>query len=328
MKNKPIIIVAGEPYSVFQEIFFKTLKKINFKNLKHPILLICSLSLLKKQMKKLNYNFSINEVQYYQILELVNTNNKINVLNVDFKHNKTFDKITNKSNIYLNECFSLALKLIKKYNLKYLVNGPISKEHFLNKKYKGMTEYFASKTKKINKEVMLIYGKNLSVSPVTTHLPLKDVTRNITQKKIIYNTKTINDFYRKYLNKKPNIALTGLNPHCETTSKISEEKKIIKPAIKQLKKKNCSVNGPYPADTLFLKKNYTNYDVIIGMYHDQVLTPIKTLYEFKAINITLGLPFIRITPDHGPNNNMLGMKKSNPDSFIEAINFINKLSEI
>ena len=120
--------------------------------------------------------------------------------------------------------------------------------------------------------------------------------------------------------------MTGLNPHCETISKFSEEKNILEPAIKYLKKNQINVFGPFAADTLFIGKNLKNYEVIIGMYHDQVLTPIKTLYEFKAINITLGLPFIRITPDHGPNNQMLGKNLSQPDSFIEAINFINKIS--
>ena len=85
------------------------------------------------------------------------------------------------------------------------------------------------------------------------------------------------------------------------------------------------INGPFPADTIFLKHNRNKFDVIIGMYHDQVLTPIKTLFEYDAINITLGLPFIRITPDHGPNNIMLGKNKSDPSSLIEAFKFIKNL---
>ncbi len=326
MKNDPIIVVAGEPYSVFLEIFFKSLKIKNFKNINNPILLICSIKLLKKQMRKLSYNFKLNIISDTEILFLSNNKNEINVYNIDFNFKKTFDKISNKSNEYLEECFTKALKIIKKHNLRFLVNGPISKKHFLNKKYPGMTEYFSEKTGRINKEVMLIYGNNLSVSPITTHLPLKKIFKQISKKKIIYQAKTINTFYKKYRNKKPKIALTGLNPHCETISNFSEEKKILNPAINKLKKDNINISGPYPADTLFMKENIKNYDVVIGMYHDQVLTPIKTLYEFKAINITLGLPFIRITPDHGPNNQMIGKKTSKPDSFIEVINFIEKFS--
>ena len=99
---------------------------------------------------------------------------------------------------------------------------------------------------------------------------------------------------------------------------------ILKPAINSLKKLNYKISGPYSADTCFLKQNRKNFDIIIGMYHDQVLTPIKTLYEYDAINITLGLPFVRISPDHGPNEKMIGKNKSNPLSLISAISFLDK----
>ena len=102
--------------------------------------------------------------------------------------------------------------------------------------------------------------------------------------------------------------MLGLNPHCETTDKFSEEKKIILPAIKYLKKKKIKIKGPFPADTFFIKKNLQKYDVVIGMYHDQVLTPMKTIYEFDAINITLGLP--QNYADHGPNEKMLVSHRS------------------
>ena len=133
---------------------------------------------------------------------------------------------------------------------------------------------------------------------------------------------TINSFYKKYFNRMPKIAITGLNPHCESINDKNEEKKIINPAIKLLLKKKIKAFGTFAADTLFIEKNIKRFDVIIGMYHDQVLTPIKTLYEFKAINITLGLPFIRISPDHGTNNQMLGKNKSDPTSLYEALKFL------
>ena len=92
-----------------------------------------------------------------------------------------------------------------------------------------------------------------------------------------------------------------------------------------LKKKGFHVSGPYSADTSFTKENRKKFDVILGMYHDQVLTPLKTLYEYDAINITLGLPFIRISPDHGPNEKMLGKNLSDPLSLLKAINFLDKI---
>ena len=110
--------------------------------------------------------------------------------------------------------------------------------------------------------------------------------------------------------------------------KYSEEDKILSPAIKSLNKNNIKISGPFPADTIFLKKNYEQYDVIVGMYHDQVLAPLKTLYGFNAINITIGLPFIRITVDHGPNNKMIGKNLSSPTSFVEILNFVKNLRDI
>ena len=103
-----------------------------------------------------------------------------------------------------------------------------------------------------------------------------------------------------------------------------EDKKIITPAINYLKRKNFKVFGPFSSDTMFIKKNRNKYDVIIGMYHDQVLTPIKTLFEYDAVNVTVGLPFTRVSPDHGPNEKMVGKNKSNPTSLIKAISFLDK----
>ena len=174
---------------------------------------------------------------------------------------------------------------------------------------------------------MLIYNKLLSVCPITTHTPIKDVSKKLSVKKIVNKVITINDFYKKKLKKSPKFAVTGLNPHCESNFKDSEEDKIINPAIKKLKRKKLKIEGPFAADTLFIKDNIKKFDVVIGMYHDQVLTHLKTLYNFNAINITLGLPFIRISPDHGPNNQMLGKKKSNISSLIEALLFLKKIDE-
>ena len=322
--SKNIVIVAGEPYSVFLEILFKSIK---YKRIKKPFVLICSKKLLFAQMKKLNFNFKIKEVDKHKIKDLRLIKNCINVIDVNFNFKKPFDKISDNSSKYIENCFTEGLKLIRNGKAKALINGPVSKKHFLKKKFLGVTEYVATKSGKKNREVMLIYNNKLSVSPITTHLPIQDVRKNITTKKIIHNVTTINSFFQHKLKKKPKFAITGLNPHCETNKNFSEEEKIIKPAIKKLRKKNINVKGPYAADTLFLKKNINKFNIVIGMYHDQVLTPIKTLYEFQSINITLGLPFLRMTPDHGPNNSMLGKNKSDPTSLIEAFKFLRKISE-
>ena len=321
MRNKVILIVGGEPNSIFLEIFFKALIKNNFKK---PIILIVSKNLLLKQMKQLKFNFKINLLNKSNIFFNKLNNKKINIINIDYKFKKTFDKISESSNMYIENCLNTALTLLKKNKFAGLINGPISKKTFLKEKFLGMTEYFASKAGKKNNFAMLIYNKKLSVSPLTTHLPLKDVCKSITKQKIINLIILINKFYKKKFNKIPKIAITGLNPHCESNYKTSEEEEIIKPAIKSLIKKKYKVNGPFPADTIFLKEISSKYDVIVGMYHDQVLVPIKSLFGFDAINITLGLPFIRISPDHGPNEKMLGKNKSSPQSLIKAIKFLDK----
>ena len=171
---------------------------------------------------------------------------------------------------------------------------------------------------------MLIYNKDLSVCPITTHLPLKLVAKTISQKLIFEKTELIYQFYKKNLGYKPKIAVTGLNPHCESILNLNEDKLIVSPAIKTLKKLGYNVNGPFSADTIFLKQNRKKYDVIVGMYHDQVLSPFKTLFEYNAFNITLGLPFLRVSPDHGPNEKMIGKNLSNPLSLIKAIKFLEK----
>ena len=188
----------------------------------------------------------------------------------------------------------------------------------------GITELFAKKFDQ-QKVAMLIYNKELSVSPITTHLPIKNVSSKITEKLIWEKIILIDNFYRKYIKLKPKIAITGLNPHCESINKINEDEIIIKPTVKKLRKKGYKVSGPFSADTIFLKKNRKKFDVIVGMYHDQVLTPIKTIFEYDAINITLGLPFIRISPDHGPNEQMVGKNLSDPLSLIKAITFFEKI---
>ena len=318
MNFKPIIIVAGEPNSIFFEIFLKTVNKNNFKS---PIILIASKNLLLKQIKFFKSKIKIHELDYSKKKIDINNLNKINLINVDYKQKKLFEKISDKSNIYIEDCFKIALELLKKKITNKFINGPISKKYFLKKKFIGMTEYLAKKTNS-NNVAMVIYNKSLSVSPITTHLPLKYVPKKIKKFQIVSKVKTINSFWQKRFKRKPNIAITGLNPHCESIDCFNEDAKITLPAIKFLKKKNYKVSGPFPADTIFLKDNRDKFEVIIGMYHDQVLTPVKTLFEYDAINLTIGLPFIRVSPDHGPNLQMLGKNVSSPLSLIRSIQFL------
>ena len=321
MNIKIILIALGEPNSTFSEVLFKYFCSIKFKKTNKKIVLVGCKDLLQQQMKKLKYKLTLNEISNIKNSK----SNEINIINVDYKFKKIFNKISVRSNEYIKNCFDLSFKIIKKNKSIGFINGPVSKKHFLKKKYPGITEYIARKTNSKN-QVMLIYNEKLSVSPITTHIPIKNVNKNIKKKKIIINIMQINNFFINKLKKKPKIAVLGLNPHCETTDAISEEKFELMPAINYLKNKKLNINGPFSADTFFLNKNIKKYDVAVGMYHDQVLTPIKTLFNFNAINLTIGLPFIRVSPDHGPNYEMLGKNKSDASSIFYAIKFFNKIS--
>ena len=208
MKNKSIIIICGDPKSTFNEILIKTLKDEIFNKLKLPIILICSKKLFQIELKKLKKK-----------INLQNFNNQIKLQK---KKVYIFDIPLNlknlsliKKNLYIKKSFQAGLNLIKENNSLALINGPISKKTFLKGKHNGITEFLAFKTGIYN-EVMLIYNKELSVSPITTHIPINKVSQKIKKKIIINKIKNINDFYKKFLGYKPKIAVTGLNPHCET----------------------------------------------------------------------------------------------------------------
>ena len=327
MKIKPILLVTGEPYSVIFELFFKIYKLKVIKNSKRPLILITSKNFLIEQMKHFKYNFKINLIDEKKINTQKLNNKKINIIDINFKFKKKFDKISNKSNLFILNSFNIALRIIKKKKAIGMINGPISKKHFFNKKYLGVTEFLSNKTNSKKKPVMLIYNSLLAVSPVTTHMPIKNVSKNLSIKMISDSILQIHKFYKNKLKKNPIFAVLGLNPHCETVNKFSEEEKIIKPAINKMIKKKIKIIGPLSADTFFSKKNIKKFDVVIGMYHDQVIAPMKTLYNFDAINLTLGLPFIRVSPDHGPNNSMIGKNISDPKSLLSSINFFNKFNE-
>ena len=316
MKSKSVIIVCGDPKSTFNEILIKALKNKIFKKVKFPVIIIGSKKLLKNELKRLKVKINL------QSFDIQNNLRKNNIYNIDVPiDSKNLSLV--KKNSYIKKSFEVALKLLKKDDSPALINGPISKTTFLKGKYNGITEFLAFKTRSYN-EVMFLFNKELSVSPMTTHIPINKVAQKIKRKMIINKINSINHFYKKFLGFKPKIAVTGLNPHCETFEGKDIEKTEILPAIRILKKKKVKVLGPFSADTVFLKENRKKFNIIVGMYHDQVLGPMKTIFGFDAINITIGLPFIRITPDHGPNYKMFGLNKSNPKSLIQAFNFLNK----
>jgi 4-hydroxythreonine-4-phosphate dehydrogenase len=323
--KKPVAIIAGEPNSISSEIIFKAWN--NRKKFTHkPFFIIGSFNLLNLQRKKLKFKIKLNIINNNFNLNNFKKNELL-IYDVKYHQKKTFEKISSKSNRYIYQCFEAALKLVKNKKIIGFINCPISKEGLFGKKHQGITEYLSKKTKSSGKEVMLIYNKNISVSPITTHISLSKVSNSIKYSTIIKKVKTINKFYKKILNKKPNIAVLGLNPHNYSTTKKMDEKIIISKAIKVLLKNKIKVFGPVSPDSSFVIAKKFKFDVIVGMYHDQVLTPFKALYNYDAINITLGLPYIRISPDHGVAENIVGKNVADSKSLIESIKFFNNIKE-
>jgi 4-hydroxythreonine-4-phosphate dehydrogenase len=318
--KRPIIIILGEPNSISSEIFLKSLNYI--KKTKLNFIIIGNYSLLEKQANyldfKINVKFKLSEINSLE-------NVKFNFINIDYKQSKPFNLKTNNSDTFVKKCFEHAVILLKKKLAIGLINLPINKSKFTRNKYKGITEYIADKTNNKNKENMLLFNENFSVLPLTTHIPLKKVYKEISYKKIEKACKNLNNFYLKTIKRKKfKIGILGLNPHNGENGYIgNEEKKIIIPAINKLKK-NYPIIGPLSPDTSFLQREKLKIDVLIGHYHDQILTTFKTKFDFDAINITIGLPFIRISPDHGIGTGIIGKGIANPKSFKKAVKFFSK----
>ena len=317
MKN--ILIISGDPNSINSELIFKLWKKINI-NTKKKIYIISNYNLLKKQFRKLKYKIKISKVT-----DINKTSNAdLKILDVDLKFKNPFSVPNKSASKFLTRSLEMAHSFALKKNIVGIINCPINKS-LLNFNNYGITEYLAKKCKvKNNSEVMLIYNKYLAVAPVTTHLDLKNVSKNLNKNLIINKIKTLNTWYKTYKKKKIKIGILGLNPHNAELKKDSEERKIIIPSISALKKKNINITGPLVADTIFIN-NFKKFDVIDGMYHDQVLTPFKSLFKFNAINITLGLKYLRLSPDHGVAYDLIGKNKANADSLINCVNFLKNI---
>ena len=208
-----------------------------------------------------------------------------------------------------------------------VVTCPINKEVLYNAGFKhpGHTEYLGALAKQHTgstaKPVMMLAGPELRTVPVTIHIALGEVQSTLTEN-LIVETATIaaNDLKSRFGISDPRLAIAGLNPHAgENGSMGREEIECIQPAVNALKDKGINATGPLPADTMFHPPARQKYDAAICMYHDQALIPAKMLGFDDAVNVTLGLPFIRTSPDHGTAYDIAGTGKANPSSFIAAL---------
>jgi 4-hydroxythreonine-4-phosphate dehydrogenase len=214
-----------------------------------------------------------------------------------------------------------------------IVTAPLNKESIikLGRSFTGQTEYFSSLAN-CSRTAMMLLGHDdrerwLRVALVTTHLPLRAVAGNITTDKILQTIELAAQSCRDLNLPRARVAVCGLNPHAGEGGEIGrEEIDFVKPAVDAAKAKGIDVVGPLAADTLFYYAYNGHYDAVVAMYHDQGLAPLKMIGFESGINWTLGLPFIRTSPDHGTAYDIAGQNKANPESMLAAINLARQLA--
>lgn len=227
-----------------------------------------------------------------------------------------------------------AVSLVQQGAARAVVTNPISKAVLYGAgfAFPGHTEFLAALASTEGAPlhpVMMLASPTLKVVPVTIHIPLKDVAPLLTRDLILISIEITASGLRRYFGvKRPRLAVSGLNPHAGEDGGLGrEEIEIIMPAIEAARAKGLDVTGPHPADTLFHTKARSTYDVAICMYHDQALVPFKTLAFEEGVNVTLGLPFVRTSPDHGTAFDIAGTGKASPRSLIEALRLASAMSE-
>ncbi|ORE97728.1 4-hydroxythreonine-4-phosphate dehydrogenase PdxA [Aurantimonas sp. 22II-16-19i] len=217
-----------------------------------------------------------------------------------------------------------------------IVTGPIDKKalYDVGFRHPGHTEYLAELcSRRVGIDltpVMLLTGPELSCVPVTIHIPLAEVPRQLTSELIVTTCRiTAADYRRRLGVAAPRLAVSGLNPHAGEKGAIgAEDEAVIRPAVEMLRAEGIDAIGPLPADTMFHPPARARYDVAICMYHDQALIPAKTLAFDQTVNVTLGLPIIRTSPDHGTAADIAGTSKARPDSFRAALSLAWRMAEI
>lgn len=317
---KKIALSPGDPAGIGPEICLKSLYD-NSENLCN-FELIGDIDFYKKLSKDLNLDLSFQNI--------FKREDFVTVKNISLDSEVTFGMPNVSNSKYtLDVLMTGSLGCLNK-EYSALVTGPINKK-IINDygfEFSGHTEFLAdiSNTKNV---VMLLANSKLKVALLTTHLPLSKVSESITSKKIIETTKILNDSLKKLWNiKNPKISILGLNPHAGEGGFLgNEEIEIIEPAIRTLHQENLEIDGPISADTAFLEEKLNKYDAYLAMFHDQGLPVLKSMGFGDSVNITLGLPFTRISVDHGTAYELAGKNKADPSSFKKSMELALEFSQ-
>ncbi|TCS37181.1 4-hydroxythreonine-4-phosphate dehydrogenase PdxA [Reinekea marinisedimentorum] len=325
VKPAPIVITSGEPAGIGPDIVLMQAAQ----GFDKPTAVIGNLALFAERAKQLGLGITIRAVSEDDLAQLKVEANTLAVLDIPLQA-EVVPGVLNKANgAYVITMLDKAIKLALSNKASAIVTGPVHKG-IINDSglaFTGHTEYLRdnSRTEEV---VMMLATEGLRVALVTTHLPLKDVSAAITGDKIkrvsrILHRSLINQFGCE----KPNILVTGLNPHAGEDGHLGmEEIDTIIPALQQLANEGIETQGPLPADTLFQPHYLEKADAVLAMYHDQGLPVLKYKGFGNAVNITLGLPFIRTSVDHGTALDLAGTGKANPGSLQVALNYANQMA--
>ena len=311
-KYQPIVITCGDPGGVGPEVAVSAWKALRDEI---PLCIIIDPNFLPK-----NINIKILEQPP------LNSNierNSLTVIRQNFVEPRTPGKPNPNHAKATIEAIKRGVQFVKNGQCSAICTMPISKsilKEGANFPFPGHTEYLAHLDESNNYAMMLV-NKYLRVVPVTIHIPIKDITKYLNTELIEKTIKTTHqELNRRFSISNPNIWVSGLNPHAGENGTIGdEEQKFIIPIIKKLQSEGYNLLGPLSADTMFYGKKRPRFDAAICMYHDQALIPIKTLDFHSSVNLTIGLSFIRTSPDHGTAFDIAGKNLANPTSTIEAI---------
>ena len=309
----------GEPAGISSEITLKVWKK--HRNTINPFVYIGDTNHLLKTNLLLKYNVPIKRIK--NIFDSFKLFKKyLPVYEIKLKKNVEFGKTSLKNTPQVLRSIKTSVSLAKKKKISCIVTNPIEKNVIkkIKKNFDGHT-FYIGRMCSIKEPIMFLTSPKINVVPITQHLPLKIALKKITKKRIVDSGIEIRkSLIMDFDIKKPKIAVSSLNPHAgEKGTFGKEEKDIIEPAIKKLKLLGIDASGPFPADTIFNKNLCSKFDVIICMYHDQATIPIKTLDFDNGVNVTLGLPIIRTSPDHGTALDIAGKGKASEKSLYAAI---------
>ncbi|MCX5665941.1 MAG: 4-hydroxythreonine-4-phosphate dehydrogenase PdxA [Candidatus Omnitrophica bacterium] len=301
-----ILITMGDPAGIGPEVTVKALLDRSISKLAH-FQVIGDFTVIDRVRKSLRVKPEIS------LLDLAN----VSTTNFAFGIQRpAFGKASME---YIDE----ALKLLKAGAADALVTAPVNKSSIRSagfKEFEGHTEYLAQMSG-AKEFAMMFVGKHLKITLVTRHIALKDVARTITEDMIFKTISITHEHLKKYFGiEEPRIAVAGLNPHASDSGLFGdEEARLIIPAIKKASITIKNIYGPLSADAVFYETLKGKFDAVVAMYHDQALAPFKTLYFNDGVNLTLGLPFIRTSPDHGTAFDIAGKSIADPTSMKEAI---------